>query len=461
MQTGRSSSVSPTSYKNIPQFAHGGAIATILDSTVGASVISVSRRVVTANLSINYKSPVELGSVVLVDTRVFSSNCCPALCPRKKRIPAAPLKTDNLDAHRRSSSSAFLFLNSPTTNPSWSFIGISPPFFAQLGGTSSWKKLQNHKRHTFFESVGGEGKGFKYAMFKNPSEKRVMAVFQLGPYLEGPSGAIAAILDQTIVACIIFLKSKMMTANLNVKYKCPMALGSVIVVDTKVAKIKGRKVFTSSEIQNVDGQTLHKEIPAAPCNRQPGCPQTQLCVHLPLPQLSHYKLLSRQEPHQLLRDFGVPNPSWSQEMMDQFEKFTKMSEDGSWQRMPSYNNCVDSMPAHSKLGYKPRKHQDACLFVRNVATEGRGFEFAMFYNGSERRMVVLLQLGSYLEGMIGPIPLGSVVLVETKVEKVEEKKIFLSGCVQSTDAQNLHAEATALLIHLDEMTSSHPVTSSN
>lgn len=41
-----------------------------------------------------------------------------------------------------------------------------------------------------------------------------------------------------------------------------------------------------------------------------------------------------------------------------------------------------------------------------------------------------------------PIPLGSVVLVETKVEKVEERKLFLSGDVQSIDAQNLHAEAT-------------------
>ncbi|XP_070622746.1 acyl-coenzyme A thioesterase THEM4-like [Erythrolamprus reginae] len=202
---------------------------------------------------------------------------------------------------------------------------------------------------------------------------------------------------------------------------------------------------------------------------------------------------STQEPHQPLKDFGLPNPSWSREMMDQFEKFTKMSEDGSWQRMPSYNNYVDSLPVHRKLAYKPRKHEDACLFVRNMATEGRGFEFAMFYNGSERRMVVLLQPGSHLEGVNGfmhggavaaildhtfascgicafglimtanlsvnyksPIPLGSVVLVEAKVEKVEEKKVFLSGCVQSPDAENLHAEATALLIHLGAKTSSPP-----
>ncbi|XP_013915515.1 PREDICTED: acyl-coenzyme A thioesterase THEM4-like, partial [Thamnophis sirtalis] len=169
-------------------------------------------------------------------------------------------------------------------------------------------------------------------------------------------------------------------------------------------------------------------------------------------------------------------------MMDQFEKFTKMSEDGSWQHLTSYENGLAAsfffrrffffspppFVVRSKSGYTPRKHQDACLFVRNVATEGRGFEFAMFYNDSERRMMVLLQPGSYLEGMIGfvhggavaaildhtfascgicafgivltanlsvnyksLIPLGSVVLVETKVEKVEEKKIFLSGCVQS------------------------------
>ncbi|XP_039219097.1 acyl-coenzyme A thioesterase THEM4-like isoform X1 [Crotalus tigris] len=206
---------------------------------------------------------------------------------------------------------------------------------------------------------------------------------------------------------------------------------------------------------------------------------------------------STQQPHQSLKDFGLPNSSWSPEMMDQFQKFTKMSEDGSWQRIPSYNSSVDSMPAHRKSVYSPRKQKEACLFVRNVATEGHGFEFAMFYNGAERRMVVLLQPGSYLEGMIGfvhggavaaildhtfvgcgiyafgivvtaslsvnfksPIPLGSVVLVETKVEKVEEKKIFLSGLVRSTDTQTLHTEATALLIHLDAKTSSHPVITS-
>ncbi|KAM6435631.1 acyl-coenzyme A thioesterase THEM4-like isoform 2-T2 [Liasis olivaceus] len=199
-----------------------------------------------------------------------------------------------------------------------------------------------------------------------------------------------------------------------------------------------------------------------------------------------FRRTSTQQPRQHLRDHGLPNPSWSREMMGQFEKFTKMSEDGSWQRIPSYNNILDSIPVYRKAEYNAEKLKGTLLFVRNVATEGRGFEFAMFFNGAEKRTVVLLQPGLYLEGMIGfmhggamaaildhtfascaicalgvgmtaslsinyksPIPLGSVVLVETKVEKMEEKKAFMSGGVRSADGRHVHAEATALFIKLD------------
>ncbi|XP_025022771.1 uncharacterized protein LOC103053373 [Python bivittatus] len=272
-------------------------------------------------------------------------------------------------------------------------------------------------------------------------------------------------------------------------------------------------------------------------------------------------LAPQQQPHQHLIDHGLPNPSWSREMMGQFEKFTKKSEDRSWQRIPSYNNTLDSIPGqclhppstvpprslcsfqavkknrnansipirgsvlpersllekswhlnpidmafptftllfsfwlpslsfflavYRKAEYNVEKLEGTLLFVRNVATEGRGFEFAMFFNGAEKRMVVLLQPGLYLEGMIGfmhggamaaildhtfascaicalgvgmtanlsinyksPIPLGSVVLVETKVEKMEEKKTFMSGGMRSADGRHVHAEATALFIKLD------------
>lgn len=41
-----------------------------------------------------------------------------------------------------------------------------------------------------------------------------------------------------------------------------------------------------------------------------------------------------------------------------------------------------------------------------------------------------------------PIPLGSVVLVDSKVDRMEGRKVFLSCQVWSADGQTLHAEAT-------------------
>ncbi|KAL7978033.1 hypothetical protein Chor_005020, partial [Crotalus horridus] len=322
---------------------------------------------------------------------------------------------------------------------------------------------QNRERHFFVHNIGGEGLGFEYSVFMNPSERRAVALFQPGSYLEGPSGfansgAIITILHQAVTASIVSINLNARIANLNIVYKRPVALGSVALVEAQVDRIKDRKVFVNFKVLKISilQSTWASSVGLlAVCGVQklmpfgmpvkclpPECLVEELLTLVLRVGTLSASVLSQQQPHQCLKDFGLPNSSWSREMMDQFQKFTKMSEDGSWQRIPSYNSSVHSIPAHRKSVYSPREQKEACLFVRNVATEGHGFEFAMFYNGAERRMVVLLQPGSYLEGMIGPIPLGSVVLVETKVEKVEEKKIFLSGLVRSTDTQTLHAEAT-------------------
>ncbi|XP_030047550.1 LOW QUALITY PROTEIN: acyl-coenzyme A thioesterase THEM4-like [Microcaecilia unicolor] len=51
-------------------FAHGGAIAAIVDTTSGACTICTVGKVKTANLNINYRSPITLGSTVEVQCRV-------------------------------------------------------------------------------------------------------------------------------------------------------------------------------------------------------------------------------------------------------------------------------------------------------------------------------------------------------------------------------------------------------
>uniref|UniRef100_H3DLW8 Acyl-coenzyme A thioesterase THEM4 n=1 Tax=Tetraodon nigroviridis TaxID=99883 RepID=H3DLW8_TETNG len=51
-----------------PGFVHGGAIATMIDTVTGAHAAVLSGPVMTANLNINYRSPIPLGSTVLLES---------------------------------------------------------------------------------------------------------------------------------------------------------------------------------------------------------------------------------------------------------------------------------------------------------------------------------------------------------------------------------------------------------
>ncbi|XP_013915523.1 PREDICTED: acyl-coenzyme A thioesterase THEM4-like [Thamnophis sirtalis] len=151
-----------------------------------------------------------------------------------------------------------------TKDGSWKKLPSYRSFSDHLPEGRQKEELRNQKNCLFLRSIEGEGMGFEYAMFLKPSERRVAAVFQIGPYLEGPSGfahggAIATILDSTVGGSVIFITHKVVTANLNINYKSPVALGSVVLVDSRVDKIEGRKIFASGEIRSADGQTLHAE----------------------------------------------------------------------------------------------------------------------------------------------------------------------------------------------------------
>ncbi|XP_061462275.1 acyl-coenzyme A thioesterase THEM4-like isoform X2 [Rhineura floridana] len=177
-------------------------------------------------------------------------------------------------------------------------------------------------------------------------------------------------------------------------------------------------------------------------------------------------------------------------MMAQYEKFVAMSKDGTWKRMPNHKHLIDDIPKQMRPEPAAKKRDGTRCFLRNVYTEGLGFEFVMFFSASEKRVVSIFQPGLYLEGLTGymhggaiatildntlaacsllstgrmitanlsinyrsPVPLGSVVLVDTKVDRTEGRKTFVSGQVQSVDGQVLHVDATALCIKLESKNS--------
>ncbi|KAM8816770.1 acyl-coenzyme A thioesterase THEM4 isoform 2-T2 [Rhynchonycteris naso] len=109
-----------------------------------------------------------------------------------------------------------------------------------------------------------DGLGFEYAMFYNDAEERVVCLFEGGPYLQGApgflhGGAIATIIDHTIGMSAMWAGGVVMTANLNINFKRPIPLCSVVVINSQLDKIEGRKIFTSCNIKSIDEKTLFTE----------------------------------------------------------------------------------------------------------------------------------------------------------------------------------------------------------
>lgn len=109
-----------------------------------------------------------------------------------------------------------------------------------------------------------DGLGFEYVMFYNDVEKRIVCLFQGGPHLQGipgflHGGAVATMIDATVGMSAMKAEGLVMTANLNINFKSPVPLCSVVVINSQVDKIEGRKLFISCDVRSVDENTLYSE----------------------------------------------------------------------------------------------------------------------------------------------------------------------------------------------------------
>lgn len=141
--------------------------------------------------------------------------------------------------------------------------------------------------------------------------------------------------------------------------------------------------------------------------------------------------------------------------------------------------------AHFSATPKLTEEEQSKFFI-NSFEKGMGFEHVMFYNDAEQRMVCLFEGGPCLQGVPGfvhggavatmidtavgmsavlaggvvmtanlnidfkrPIPLCTAVVLNSQLEKVEGRKVFVSCAIRSVDEKTLHTEATGLFIKLE------------
>nr|XP_035974672.1 acyl-coenzyme A thioesterase THEM4 [Halichoerus grypus] len=190
----------------------------------------------------------------------------------------------------RSFSSEVIYVDRSLPNPSWSKdMRLLFDQFMKKTEDGSWKRLPSHKSvspqrtekiKTFFPDAKPikehmsqaqlfprsleEGLGFEYAMFHNHVENRTVCIFQGGPYLQGApgflhGGAIATMIDSTLGMCALTAEGVVMTANLNINFRRPIPLCSVVVINSQLDKVEGRKLFVSCNVRSVDEKTLYSE----------------------------------------------------------------------------------------------------------------------------------------------------------------------------------------------------------
>ncbi|KAJ3598644.1 hypothetical protein NHX12_002149 [Muraenolepis orangiensis] len=190
------------------------------------------------------------------------------------------------------------------------------------------------------------------------------------------------------------------------------------------------------------------------------------------------------------RDHSLPNPSWSKEMMENYDHFNSQCEvegakegSGLWTRLPSYSRSFKFVPGGGLLSKIIQS--EARLFTRNIKDQGAGFEYVLFINKTKDQCVGIFQAGPQLEGPPGkvhggatatmidtvtgthssyicgpcmtanlninyrsPISLGSTVMVESTLDQREGRKTFLSCRVTSWDGSKIHVESKALFLSI-------------
>ncbi|KTF74711.1 hypothetical protein cypCar_00016606 [Cyprinus carpio] len=192
------------------------------------------------------------------------------------------------------------------------------------------------------------------------------------------------------------------------------------------------------------------------------------------------------------RDFSQPNSSWSPEMRKVYDHYNTLCDPdtengeekrGPWRKLPSYNRSIKY--AAGGIHLSKLIQAKARLFTRNVKEQGATFEYVVFVNKEEKRCVCVFQAGHLLEGAPGhvhggaiatmidtvtgtlagflsgpimtanlnidyrsPMPLGSVVLIHSALDRKERRKTYITCKVSSTDESKLYTEATALFVSI-------------
>ncbi|XP_008059636.1 acyl-coenzyme A thioesterase THEM5 [Carlito syrichta] len=199
-------------------------------------------------------------------------------------------------------------------------------------------------------------------------------------------------------------------------------------------------------------------------------------------------LVSRFCPEKTdLKDYALPNASWCPDMLSLYQEFLEKTKSSGWIKLPSFKSNRDhiqGLKLPSGL-IVTSDESDQRIFTRCIQVEGQGYEYVIFFHPSKKKSICLFQPGPYLEGPPGfahggslaammdetfsktaylageglftvsldirfknLIPVGSLVVLDVKVEKTEDQRLYMSCIAQSRDQQTVYAKSSGVFLQL-------------
>ncbi len=134
----------------------------------------------------------------------------------------------------------------------------SPP---DLSPEPGWEPIPGQElssEHRSFVSGDPEGPRLRVRYFRRQADGALLAKVWFGPEAQGPpghahGGSMAAVLDEAMGFAAWLAGHAVLAARLVIDFRNKLPLGQVVIAETAIEKVQGRKVFTRGLLRSADG----------------------------------------------------------------------------------------------------------------------------------------------------------------------------------------------------------------
>jgi acyl-coenzyme A thioesterase PaaI-like protein len=148
----------------------------------------------------------------------------------------------------------------PKREPSYDEL-LLPAALRDVGDVSPWidaKPFPVSTRTFSFVSGNRESQAIRVRYFEKKAARQFAGRAWFGPETEGPpghahGGSQAALLDEGMGAAAWLSGQTVLAAKIEINFRAPLPLGTILNVRAEITKIEGKKVFTSGRLETDDG----------------------------------------------------------------------------------------------------------------------------------------------------------------------------------------------------------------